>query len=40
MDSYENLPDAEIKPNGEISEIFLELGITTFKEACDNDHNM
>ncbi|MFW9940804.1 MAG: hypothetical protein ACFFFT_07175 [Candidatus Thorarchaeota archaeon] len=40
MDSYENLPNAEIKPNGEISKIFLELGITTFKEACHYVHNM
>ncbi len=40
MDSYENLPDVEIKPNGEISKIFLELGITTFKDACNYVHNI
>lgn len=34
MDSYDNLPDAEIKDLGEISRKFLELKITSFKEAC------
>ena len=33
MDSYDNLPDAEIKPVGEITKKFIELGIKTFKEA-------
>ncbi|MFW9872983.1 MAG: hypothetical protein ACFFG0_07790 [Candidatus Thorarchaeota archaeon] len=40
MDSYDNLPDAEIKPNGAISNIFLDLGIKSFKEACEYVHNM
>ncbi|MFX0082720.1 MAG: hypothetical protein ACFE94_13300 [Candidatus Hodarchaeota archaeon] len=40
MDSYDNLPDTEIKPNGEISKYFLELGITSFKGACKYVHNM
>ncbi|MDX1798850.1 MAG: hypothetical protein R3255_09395 [Candidatus Lokiarchaeia archaeon] len=39
MDSYEKLPDAEIKPIGELSRIFFELGIKTFKEACNYVHN-
>ena len=39
MDSYDKLPDAEIKSNGEISEKFLELGIPTFKKACEYVHN-
>ena len=34
MDSYDKLPDAEIKPVGEISKKFIELGIQTFREAC------
>ena len=34
MDSYENLPDSDIKPSGEISKKFLVLGIKSFKEAC------
>ena len=40
MDSYNNLPNAEIKPVGQIARKFLELGITTFKEACDYVHNI
>ncbi len=40
MDSYNKLPDAEIKPVGEISSQFLKLGIRTFKEACDYVHNI
>ena len=39
MDSYDKLPDAEIKPVGEISKRFIELGIKTFKEACIYVHN-
>ncbi len=39
MDSYDNLPDAEIKPLGIISKKFLELGIKSFKEACLYIHN-
>jgi len=39
MDSYDKLPDAEIKPVGEISKVFLNLGIKSFKEACDYVHN-
>ena len=40
MDSYDNLPDIAIKPVGEISKKFLELGITSFKEACEYVHNI
>jgi hypothetical protein len=40
MDSYKKLPDAEIKPIGELSKKFLELGIKTFKEACNYVHNI
>jgi hypothetical protein len=39
MDSYENLPDAEIKPVGMLSRKFLELGIKSFKKACEHVHN-
>ncbi|MHA2125711.1 MAG: hypothetical protein ACW99E_10410 [Promethearchaeota archaeon] len=39
MDSYDNLPDADINPVGEISKKFLELGITSFKKACEYVHN-
>ena len=35
MDSYDKLPDAEIKPGGEMSRKFLELGIKSFKQACE-----
>jgi len=40
MDSYDKLPDAEIKPIGELSKKFLELGIKTFKDACEYVHNI
>ncbi|MFW9946732.1 MAG: hypothetical protein ACFFDX_07870 [Candidatus Odinarchaeota archaeon] len=40
MDSYNKLPNAKVKPVGEIARKFLELGITTFKEACDYVHNI
>ena len=40
MDSYDNLPNAEIKPVGEFSIRFLDLGIKTFKDACDYVHNI
>ena len=40
MDSYDKLPDAEIKPVGEISRKFLELGINSFKEACEYVHDI
>ncbi len=39
MDSYDKLPDAEIKPSGEMSQKFLELGIKTFREACHYVHD-
>ncbi len=35
MDSYDKLPDAQIKPVGELSRKFLELGIDSFKQACE-----
>jgi len=40
MDSYDKLPDAPIKPVGELSKKFLELGIKSFKEACEYVHNI
>jgi hypothetical protein len=40
MDSYDKLPDAEIKPSGIISRKFLELGIKSFKEACIYVHDI
>ncbi|HUW91296.1 MAG TPA: hypothetical protein VMV43_12355 [Candidatus Nanopelagicaceae bacterium] len=40
MDSYDKLPDAEIKPVGELSIKFLDLGIKTFREACDYVHKI
>lgn len=40
MDSYNKIPNVEIKDNGKISRKFLELGITSFKEACDYVHNI
>lgn len=40
MDSYNKLPDAPIKHVGELSDKFLELGIKSFKEACDYVHNI
>lgn len=39
MDSYDTLPDGEIKPRGPISQRFLDLGIDSFKEACLYVHN-
>ncbi|MEJ2248960.1 MAG: hypothetical protein P8Y70_07945 [Candidatus Lokiarchaeota archaeon] len=39
MDSYENLPDKDIKPLGEISKKFLDLRINTFRKACEFVHN-
>jgi len=40
MDSYDKLPTTTIKPVGEISKKFLELGIKSFKEACEYVHNI
>lgn len=40
MDSYQHLPDAEIHPVGVVSTKFLELGITSFKQACYYVHNL
>ncbi|MEE9376588.1 MAG: hypothetical protein V3V33_00955 [Candidatus Lokiarchaeia archaeon] len=40
MDSYNKIPNAEIKDKGEISKRFLELGITSFREACEYVHNI
>ncbi len=40
MDLYNNLPDIEIKLAGEISKKFLELGIRSFREACDYVHDI
>ena len=40
MDSYDKLPDAEIIPLGDISKKFLDLKITSFKEACMFVHKM
>lgn len=40
MDSCDKLPDKEIKPLGEISKKILELGIKSFKDACDYVHNI
>ena len=40
MDSYNKIPDAEIKSAGEMSKKFIELGIISFKEACDYVHNI
>ena len=40
MDSYDKLPDAEIKVVGEISRKFLELGINSFKQACEYVNNI
>jgi hypothetical protein len=39
MDSYDKLPDTEIKSVGELSKKFLDLGIKTFKQACEYVHN-
>ncbi|NHJ31446.1 MAG: hypothetical protein FK732_01155 [Asgard group archaeon] len=40
MDTYDKLPDAKITASGDISKKFLELGITSFKEACLYVHNL
>ena len=40
MDLYDNLPDAKIIAQGEISKKFLTMGITSFKEACFYVHEM
>ena len=40
MDSYDKLPDTEIKPVGEISRKFLELGIKSFRQACEYVNNI
>jgi len=40
MDSYNKIPNAEIKDKGEVSKRFLELGITSFREACEYVHNI
>jgi len=39
MDSFDNLPDAQIEPVGNISKKFIELGITSFKDACMYVHD-
>ncbi len=40
MDSYDKLPDAKIIPVGELSKKFLDLGIKTFKDACNYVHDI
>ena len=40
MDSHDQLPDAEINLVGDFSIKFLDLGIKTFKDACDYVHNI
>jgi len=40
MDSYNKLPDAVIAPVGDISKKFLEINITSFKEACKYVHDI
>lgn len=40
MDIYNNLPEALIKPVGEISRKFLNLGIKSFRQACEYIHNI
>jgi len=40
MDSYNKLPDGEIKPLGEMSKKFLNINISSFKEACLYVHDM
>jgi hypothetical protein len=40
MDPYDKLPDAELIPVGELSKKFLDLGIKTFKDACNYVHNI
>ena len=39
MDSYDKLPDAKIKPVGDISKKFIELGIKSFKDASIYVHD-
>ena len=39
MDSFDHLPDAQITPRGKISQRFLALGISSFKEACRYVHD-
>jgi len=40
MDSYDKLPNAGINPVGKLSIKFLDLGIKTFREACDYVHKI
>lgn len=40
MDSFNNLPDIELYHAGEISKKILELGIKSFKKACEYIHNI
>ncbi|MFX1365371.1 MAG: hypothetical protein ACFFCE_03320 [Promethearchaeota archaeon] len=40
MDTYNHLPDVQIKPIGQISKKFIDLGIKSFREACDFVHNI
>jgi len=40
MDSYDNLPDTIITPQGKISKKFLKMGIISFKKACFYVHEM
>ncbi|MBN1330134.1 MAG: hypothetical protein JXA54_11730 [Candidatus Heimdallarchaeota archaeon] len=40
MDTFDKLPDAKITPEGEMSQKFLQLGISSFKEACRFVHNI
>ena len=40
MDSYDNLPNAEITASGDISRKFLDLGIKSFQEASLYVHNL
>lgn len=40
MDSYDKLPEKAITETGKISNKFLELGITSFKDACLYLHNL
>jgi hypothetical protein len=40
MDSYDNLPDAEITASGDISRKFLDLSIKSFQKACLYVHNL
>lgn len=40
MNSYDYLPDVQIIPSGNMSNKFLELGISNFKKACEYVHNL